>query len=312
MRDIGGLAVSDELFHFGEVCFCLCVLVFEVACGDVGYQDYLLVYVVESYYLVEQHEVNVLEPLLVLRVEVQGGFAVLYVVVGEVPHQTSGERREALQLRAGVLLHEFLDVRRRVRLVRGLGLSGNDVLHCEFAVGAGKLQLGVVAEEGVASPFFLVLDAFKYVNMAADSAELFQYLDRGREVGEYLAADRNNAVSGEFLCLFKSRFQHDNVPFLQNKNSALKRREPLLLRTEYTLHRGTTLICGLEAAHSPDTNISLQLTLATRRRILGRFWTPPLTAPSVVHLICSAFCGILSSDRSLGVHKHFYLHVFGL
>ena len=69
---------------------------------------------------------------------------------------------------------------------------------------------------------------------------------------------------------------------------------------------------ALEAAHSPDTNISLQLTLATRRRILGRFWTPPLTAPSVVHLICSAFCGILSSDRSLGVHKHFYLHVFGL
>ena len=150
-----------------------CVLVFEVACGDVGYQHDLLVYVVEGDYLVEQHEVNVLEPLLVLRVEVQGGFAVFYVVVGEVPHQTSGERREALQLRAGVLLHEFLDVRRRVRLVRGLGLSGNDVLNGEFAVGAGKLQLGVVAEEGVASPFFLVLDAFKYVNMAADSAELF-------------------------------------------------------------------------------------------------------------------------------------------
>ena len=50
--------------------------------------------------------------------------------------------------------------------MRGLGLSGNDVLNGEFAVGAGKLQLGVVAEEGVASPFFLVLDAFKYVNMA--------------------------------------------------------------------------------------------------------------------------------------------------
>ena len=217
MGDISRLAVSYQLLHFREILFSLCVLAVDVVRGDVGYQHYLLVDIIERDYLVEQHEIHVLEVLLVLGIEVQGRLAVLYVVVGEIPHQSAGEGRESVDLRAAVLRHQPLDVVRRVALLRGFCRTGQDVLYSQFTVNAGDLQLRIVSQERVASPFLLVLDALENIYMAANGAQLLQYLNGGGEIRQDLPTYGDNAVAGVFLSLFKCGFQHDICSFRKQK-----------------------------------------------------------------------------------------------
>ena len=219
--NISGLAVPDELFHFSKFLFSLCVFAVDILRGNVGYQHYLLVDIIERDNLIEKHQVNVLEVLLVLCVEVQRRLAVLDVVVREVPHQPACERRKSLQLGAAVPGHQLPDVVCRVGLPRGFHRAAEHVLYGEFTVDAGYLQLRVISKERVTSPFFLVLYALENVNVTAHCTKLFEHLYRRCEVREDLAAYRYNAVSGEFLCLFKSRFQHDFCSFRITKTPPL-------------------------------------------------------------------------------------------
>ena len=57
----------------------------------VGDQDELLPEVVKGDDAAEQHQIHVLEPLLVLPREAEGWLGVLHVVIGEVAHQSAGE-----------------------------------------------------------------------------------------------------------------------------------------------------------------------------------------------------------------------------
>ena len=83
----GGGAVAEELRHPVQLGAGGGVGLIQVGGVRIGDQDELLPEVVKGDDAAEQHQVHVLELLLVLPGEAEGGLGVLQVVVGEVAHQ---------------------------------------------------------------------------------------------------------------------------------------------------------------------------------------------------------------------------------
>ena len=71
--------------------------------ADVRDEDYLLAEVIKGDDLIEEHQVAVLEELLVLCIQLQCGFCVLDVIVREVAHEAACKRRKVGKPRALVL-----------------------------------------------------------------------------------------------------------------------------------------------------------------------------------------------------------------
>ena len=61
---------------------------------------------VKDHQLFKEHQIHVVEALLVVGVQLQGGLGVLAVVVGKIAHQTAGEGRQSRDSWAPVLCQE--------------------------------------------------------------------------------------------------------------------------------------------------------------------------------------------------------------
>ena len=155
--------------------------------------------------LLEKHEVDVLEILLVLCVELKAWLAVFDVVIAEISYQTARKTRETIKLRRAVAAHHLADIIGGVPRLAGLRFARADVLHSHHAVKAGYLELGVVSEECVPSPLLLVFHALENVAVTADILQYPQYLDRGPDIRKNFAADGDKAVARQRLCFFNSR-----------------------------------------------------------------------------------------------------------
>ena len=169
---------------------------------DVGYDRDRLPEVVEGDHLVEEHQIGVLEPLVVSGVYPQAGLCVLDVVVGEVSDQAAGERWHVLHSRAPVAGQHVPDH------VRGM-LVRDDLLpfvgrHGHCSLGADDVQKRVEPQERVPSPALPVLDALQDVAVAVDPEESVQNLYGCPDVRQYGTGHRNRSVSlcGEPLRLF--------------------------------------------------------------------------------------------------------------
>ena len=62
-------AVKNKLSHFKYLFGALRVVCFKVVREDIADKDYLLAEVIECYYLIEKHKVNIIEAFLVLCVQ---------------------------------------------------------------------------------------------------------------------------------------------------------------------------------------------------------------------------------------------------
>ena len=98
----GGGAVAEELGHPVQLGAGGGIGLIQVGGVRIGDQDKLLPEVVKGDDAAEQHQIHVLEPLLVLPREAEGWLGVLHVVIGEVAHQSAGERGLAGDLGAFV------------------------------------------------------------------------------------------------------------------------------------------------------------------------------------------------------------------
>ena len=129
-----------------------------------GNQDNFLPQMIKSNHLVKQHQVDVLK-CAVLVGEVQRGFGIADVRVGEITDQAAGKRRHPLNFGAVVFVEQAADRR------PGVGDLFGELRACtdaEFAALARQLCRGVEPEEGVPSPLPGVLGAFQHVAVAAD------------------------------------------------------------------------------------------------------------------------------------------------
>ena len=193
-------AVFEQAGELLQVGGCFVVAVFTVLDPHVDDKNYFLTDVVKGDNLVKKHKVNVLERLVVLDLALYAGFAVAEVIVGEVAYQAACERRKIIEPRAFVFREQTAQIVRRV-VGAHLGIA---CLH--LAVDAGDLHFGVKAEEGVATPAVVCLRGFEHVAVRGNRFEYLHRLDRGCEVREQLAAERQNiviALCGDFLCFGK-------------------------------------------------------------------------------------------------------------
>ena len=154
----------------------------------VDHQDDLLPEVVEGDDLVEEHQVYVLEPLGVHGFPFCRGLPVGQVVVGEIPHQATGEGGQVVKPGTFIVRQDLPQVGRGV-----VGAEGQ-APHLHLPVQAGDLQLGVEAQEGVPPPLLPAVYGFQDVAVGGYVFQLFQGLDGGAQVGEQLAAHGQDLV----------------------------------------------------------------------------------------------------------------------
>ena len=197
------LRLFAVLEQVGELLQLFCGSVVAVAAvlnAHVCDKNDFLPHVVKGDDLVEEHEVDVLERLAVLDLALYAGLAVAEVVVGEVAYQTACERRKVIKARALVFRQKRAEIVRRV-----VGMH-HGIACIHFAVDAGDFHFRVKAEEGVASPSVVCLRGFEHVAVRRYSLEYSHRLDRGGEVREQLAAQRQYvvfAVCRDFHCFGK-------------------------------------------------------------------------------------------------------------
>ena len=201
---LGG-PVAEEVLHLLQFHLYPVVLGLEMREVHVGYEEELLGEVVEDDDLVEEHHVHVLESLGVLRVEPEGGFGILQIVVGEVSDQSPGEGRESGDLGAPVLLQDLPYV--HVGVV-GLELQ---VPYPHPSVQARDVQLGVVPDECVSSPSVRGVGALEHITMLGDVHEDPHDLYGGLEVRQDLPAHGTDPVvagCGDLPYLLDGWFEH--------------------------------------------------------------------------------------------------------
>ena len=70
--------------------------------------------VIECYYLVKKHQVNVLEAVLIFGIQIQARLGILDIVICEVSHKAAGEWRQVFQFWRSVLFNQILDYLTRI------------------------------------------------------------------------------------------------------------------------------------------------------------------------------------------------------
>ena len=159
--------------------------------------------VVVDHDLVEQHQVGILEALLVRGRDPQGRFGVSDVVVGEVAHEPSGEGREPLYAGAPVICEDPSD--HPGGIVRGELLGPSVCRDPDLPVVAYELQHGFESEDGVPAPSLPVLDALEDVAVVILAHERPEGLDRGPDIRRDCARHRDRAVP--FGCVLPGFFE---------------------------------------------------------------------------------------------------------
>ena len=101
------LAVPQKLFQLLDVPYGFPVIGFGVVRLHIGDQDNFLPYIVKCDDLIEQHQVDVPELLRVGNVPPDARLAVSEIIVGEIPHQSAGERRKVRKPGASVMRKHF-------------------------------------------------------------------------------------------------------------------------------------------------------------------------------------------------------------
>ena len=199
------VAVPQEVCHLTQLQHCLVVAGFPVREPHIDDQNDFLPHMVEGDHLVEQHEVQILEAFGILGLTARGGFTVEEVVVGEVSHQSAGKGGQIVETRTFVIRENL------PQHVGGTVGGKAQMIDLHLSVHAGDLHLRVVAQKGVASPFFTLLRRFQQIAVRRDVFENAHGFDGGEKVGEYFAAHRYDAVVSVFGffengCKFRSDF----------------------------------------------------------------------------------------------------------
>ena len=138
--------------------------------------------------LVEQHQVEII-PCAALDIE--GRLGVAQHRIREVADETARERRLTLKPRCAVLAEHLAE--NGERLV-GLDRLVDRTLERYRAVFAGRTQNRVIAEEGVARPFFAALHALQQEKAVGTGLQAAQQRNRRCHIGVDLAADRNGRI----------------------------------------------------------------------------------------------------------------------
>ena len=185
----------------------------------VGDQDELLPEVVKGDDAAEQHQIHVLELLLVLPREAEGWLGVLHVVIGEVAHQSAGEGGLAGDLGAFVFGEDLPQGLPRVLNAAGGPLPVPELHH---PVLGRDLQLGLKPQEGPAAPALLVGGGLQQKAVVVPGPENAQGLDGGEEVAEQLPGHRNLPVrsgGGQGSGLLQRGIVHGKTSFFPGRNA---------------------------------------------------------------------------------------------
>ena len=154
----------------------------------VDHEHDLLLEVVVRDDLVEQHQVEIV-PCAALDFERR--LRVAEHRIREVADETARERRLTLKPRCVILAKHLAE--HGERLV-GRYRPVDRTLECYRAVFAGRTEDGVVAEEGIARPFFAALHALQQEKAVGTGLQAAQQRNRRCHIGVDLAADRNGRI----------------------------------------------------------------------------------------------------------------------
>lgn len=170
VRFVDGSAAQDEIHHPAKLGLGGIVFVLEVIDGHLLDEHDLLAIVVEGDHLIEEHKVDVVEALIVFRVEVKRRLRVFQVVIGKVSDKPSSERRQG---------------RIAIRLVRREGapkVEGRvaptklDAVGVHHAIARRDLHDRIVAKERVTPPLLGGFRRFKQVYMTRHAFEYAEHL----------------------------------------------------------------------------------------------------------------------------------------
>ena len=180
--------VVDQRRHALERRTRLAVILHHAVGLHVDHEHDLLLEVVVRDDLVEQHQVEIV-PCAALDME--GRLRVAEHRIREVAHKAARERRLTLEPRCVILAEHLAE--NGERLV-GLDRLVDRTLERYRAVFAGRTQDRVVAEEGVARPFFAALHALQQKKAVGTGLQAAQQRNRRCHIGVDLAADRNGRI----------------------------------------------------------------------------------------------------------------------
>ena len=185
------LAVADQRFHALHFQEGTVVIFFGRIEADIDDEVDLLLQVVKNDGLIEEHEVEIIETVIVDGIQLERRFGVFNEVVSEVADEAARKGRQVFEARRLVVVKDLgNELFRMVRMDLDFG-AGLDV---DRAVLAVKSHLRVVADEGVAAPALGVFHAFQQIAVRADILDNAQYFKRRADVGIHAAADRHDFV----------------------------------------------------------------------------------------------------------------------
>ena len=155
---------------------------------DIYDEDDLLAEVIEGDDLIKKHQIDILKAFGIDRIQMERGFCVFQIVIGEIANQTAGERRQIIEPGAAVVFDDLPD--------KTTGFSGieGERTGLHMPVLTGDLQTRIVAEKSITTPFFVVRDGFQQVAMAGYVLQDPEYLDGRLDIGQDLHADRCGLV----------------------------------------------------------------------------------------------------------------------
>lgn len=200
--------LPDQGFHGIQVLLGLGVVPFQVIGLDVHDQVHFLEHPVEGNHLVEEHQVEIREGRGLGRVEMEAGFTVLKKVVGEIPYEPAGKRRQP---------GDFGDL---VGLQDGPeGLQGPVGIYRDPA--AGKFHLGVPvlgpepdnrveADEGIPASLVVLFQAFQQEIPAAFLPHQAHQADGSGGIRQDFPDHRHRRISlGQGFAFFQTLLFHD-------------------------------------------------------------------------------------------------------
>ena len=182
-------AVFQKIAELGKLHDCLVVADLYVIKRHIDDEDDLLFQMIEGDHLVEQHQINVLEVLCILRVTFHAWFAVSEIIIGKIADQSAREGRQIIKTRTLVFAEDLPQICRRII---GFDLEVSE-LHFPFY--AGDLHLWLKAEKGIPAPCFVRLSRFQHIAMCRNIFQDPHGFDGCGEIRQDLRAHRKYIVS---------------------------------------------------------------------------------------------------------------------
>ena len=259
---------------------------------------------VEHDHLVEQHEVDVAEVARLLEalcpsLRAKRRLSVLDVVVGEIPHKPSRERRHAFYLGRFIACEHLANGRagmRHLALLHNRTFAVVALANAQQPVLAGDLHGRAKTQKRVAALPPVLFGAFEQKAVAARRAHRAHDLDRREPVGDKLLRHGNAPVFPRFGARsdFSKRRKHGTPPLLRDRHIAgpeAGHEKSSSSANGYCQGRAFALpavppcftACAVRFCETPSRFRQLTYALTSRSTGEPRFRLP-FTAPSVVHL----------------------------